>query len=74
MFLRSGQGVRLNGVIPLHQLSPELRQCCAAAGNSTDLGFDHGMTKAIVQVIDQQPSPTVRKSEVESCLGDRTDL
>jgi hypothetical protein len=34
-------------VISFYQLSPELCQCCAAAGDTTRLGFNHGMTEEV---------------------------
>jgi hypothetical protein len=68
------QGVGFDGAVALNQPLPERSQRRAAAMSAARLGVDHGVAKAIVHVVDQEPSPPVRHSELAAGLGDRSGL
>jgi hypothetical protein len=74
MLPRGRQRLCFNRLIQPDQLSPERRQSRTAAADSTRLGFDHGKTKGIVQVIDQPPGAKVGKPEVSTSPGNRSGL
>jgi hypothetical protein len=65
------QGVGFDGAVALNQSLPERSQRRAAAMSGARLDVDHGVAKAIVHVVDQEPSPPIRHSELATGLGDR---
>src|SRR5580700_3230002 len=65
------QGVGFDGAVALNQSLPERSQRRAAAMSAARLGVDHGVAKAIVHVVDEEPSPPIRHSELAAGLGDR---
>src|ERR1700682_1642784 len=53
------QGIGFDGAVALDELLPERRQCRAAAMGAAGLGVYHGVAKAAVHVVDQEPGAPV---------------